>query len=158
MHVDAFLLYLCHRFDTLNNTYMTFQKQKNRCINSSLLRWSGLHNQCTSGFVHLNTSPAVVIIGAMSPCKSMKLQDSARQKEIKPWNNTQADSGWACVCVFLVNLAVREAQPTWSSPVLTTVSWAAVTDVKSHYPNAAISLTRSRVNEFVEMCDPFLIR
>lgn len=158
MHVDAFLLYLCHRFDALNNKYMTFPKQKNRCINSSLLRWSGLHNQCTSGFSS-QLSPAVVTI-VLQECKSMKLRDSARQKEIKPWNNTQADSGWACVCVcvFLVNLAVREAQPTWSGPVLTTVSWAAVTDVKSHYPNAAISLTRSRVNEFVEMCDPFLIR
>lgn len=64
----------------------------------------------------------------------------------------------AGVCVVLVNLALCVAQPTRSSPVLTTVSWAAVTDVKSHYPNAAISLTRSRVNEFVEMCDPFLIR
>lgn len=63
-----------------------------------------------------------------------------------------------CVCVFLVNLALCVAQPTRSSPMLTTVSWASVTDVKSHYPNAAISLTRSWVNEFVEMCDPFLIR
>lgn len=66
-------------------------------------------------------------------------------------------SAWVYV-VFLLNLVLCIAQPTRSGPVLTTVSWAAVTDVKSHYPNAAISLTRSRVNEFVEMCDPFLIR
>lgn len=106
MHVDAFLLYLCHRFDPLNNKYMTFQKQKNRCINSSLLWWSGLHNQCTSGFgppKHFSSqlSPAVVTIGAASPPRIQKYEitgKSAWQKEIKPWNNTQADSVWACVC------------------------------------------------------------
>lgn len=66
--------------------------------------------------------------------------------------------GGARVYVILLSLALHAVQPTRSNPVLTTVSWAAVTDVKSHYPNAAISLTRSWVNEFVEMCDPFLIR
>lgn len=62
------------------------------------------------------------------------------------------------VCCSGKSSSICMALPTRSSPVLTTMSWAAVTDVKSHYPNAAISLTRSWVNEFVEMCDPFLIR
>lgn len=76
--------------------------------------------------------------------------------------STHLSSLYMCVCahvyVILLSLALHAVQPTRSNPVLTTVSWAAVTDVKSHYPNAAISLTRSWVNEFVEMCDPFLIR
>lgn len=91
------------------------------------------------------------------PCRGTTAVDQTLQPQ--PSRLLLHPSGLGgCSGVVLVHLALCVAQPTRSSPVLTTVSWAAVTDVKSHYPNAAISLTRSRVNEFVEMCDPFLIR
>lgn len=60
MHVDAFLLYLCHRFDPLNNKYITFQKQKNRYIYIKTEVYCGdlaFTISAHQASVHLNTSP-----------------------------------------------------------------------------------------------------
>lgn len=118
------------------------------------------HTQKRKSAVYYQQSFKINIVHTVCTAKHAPYS-SNRSRQCKPHRNGQRVHACACACARArarARLNLAEARPTWSSPVLTTVSWAAVTDVKSHYPNAAISLTRSRVNEFVEMCDPFLIR